>query len=56
MYKVMQLIMIGMHWLRMQGSYYNLYEWGVYTPNVINIWYTPEHTDIEGIESEDEKH
>ena len=35
-------------------KYYNLYEWGVYTPNVINIWYTPEHTDIEGIESEDE--
>jgi hypothetical protein len=33
---------------------YNLYEWGVYAPDVTNVWYTPEHTDIDGIESEDE--
>ena len=35
-------------------KYYNLYEWGVYAPDVTNVWYTPEHTDIEGIQSEDE--
>jgi hypothetical protein len=35
-------------------KYYNLYEWGVYAPDVTNIWYTPENTDINGIESEDE--
>ena len=35
-------------------KYYNLYEWGVYAPDVTNVWYTPEHTDIDGIESEDE--
>jgi hypothetical protein len=35
-------------------KYYNLYEWGVYCPDVTNIWYTSENTDIIGIESEDE--
>lgn len=35
-------------------KYYNLYEWGVYAPDVTNVWYTPEHTDINGIESQDE--
>jgi len=35
-------------------KYYNLYEWGVYSPNVENVWYTPENTDINGIESEDQ--
>ena len=35
-------------------KYYNLYEWGVYAPDVKNVWYTSEHTDINGIESEDE--
>jgi len=35
-------------------KYYNLYEWGVYAPNVENVWYTPENTDINGIESEDQ--
>ena len=35
-------------------KYYNLYEWGVYAPDVTNIWYTSEHTDIDGIQSEDE--
>tara|TARA_B100000073_G_scaffold234460_1_gene196013 strand:+ start:3447 stop:4961 length:1515 start_codon:yes stop_codon:yes gene_type:complete len=34
-------------------KYYNLYEWGVYAPDVTNVWYTPEHTDIDGIVSED---
>ena len=27
---------------------------GVYAPDVTNVWYTPQHTDIHGIESEDE--
>lgn len=35
-------------------KYYNLYEWGVYSPDITNIWYTSEHVDIEGIQSEDE--
>jgi len=35
-------------------KYYNLYEWGIYAPDIMNVWYTPEHTDINGIESEDE--
>jgi hypothetical protein len=34
-------------------KYYNLYEWGVYAPDVTNVWYTPEHTDINELESED---
>jgi hypothetical protein len=34
-------------------KYYNLYEWGVYAPDVTNVWYTPDQTDINGIESED---
>lgn len=34
-------------------KYYNLYEWGVYAPDVTNVWYTPENTDIDGIQSED---
>lgn len=34
-------------------KYYNLYEWGVYAPDVNNVWYTSENTDIEGIVSED---
>ena len=35
-------------------KYYNLYEWGVYAPDVTNVWYTPDQTDINGIESEDD--
>lgn len=35
-------------------KHYNTYEWGVYAPDVTNVWYTPEHTDIAGIESADE--
>ena len=35
-------------------KYFNLYEWGVYAPDVTNVWYLPQHTDIYGIESEDE--
>lgn len=35
-------------------KYYNLYEWGIYTPDVTNIWYSSENSDITGIESEDE--
>lgn len=35
-------------------KHYNTYEWGVYAPDVTNVWYTPEHTDIDGIDSEDE--
>jgi len=34
-------------------KYYNLYEWGVYAPDVTNVWYTPDQTDINGLESED---
>ena len=34
--------------------YYNSYEWGVYAPDVTNVWYTSEHTDIDGIQSQDE--
>lgn len=34
-------------------KYYNLYEWGVYAPDVTNVWYTPEYTDINGLQSED---
>ena len=35
-------------------KYYNLYEWGVYAPDVTNVWYTSDQTDINGIESEDD--
>lgn len=35
-------------------KYYNFYKWGVYAPDVTNIWYTPENTDINGIQSEHE--
>lgn len=34
-------------------KYYNLYEWGIYAPDVTNIWYTSENTDINQIESGD---
>ena len=34
-------------------KYYNLYEWGVYAPDVTNVWYTPDQTDIEGLMSDD---
>lgn len=34
-------------------KYYNLYEWGIYAPDVTNVWYTPNQTDIEGLESDD---
>jgi hypothetical protein len=34
-------------------KYYNLYEWGVYAPDVTNVWYTPDQTDIGGLQSED---
>ena len=35
-------------------KYFNLYEWGVYAPDVTNVWYTPENTDIEGIKYDEE--
>ncbi len=35
-------------------KYYSTYEWGVYAPDVTNVWYTPENVDIAGIESQDE--
>lgn len=35
-------------------KYYEKYDWGIYTPDVSNIWYTSENTDINGAESEDE--
>ncbi len=34
-------------------KYYSSYEWGVYAPDVTNVWYTSENTDIKGIVSED---
>lgn len=34
-------------------KYYSSYEWGVYAPDVTNVWYTSENTDIEGIVSDD---
>ena len=34
-------------------KYYNLYEWGVYAPDVTNVWYTSDQTDIDGLQSED---
>lgn len=34
-------------------KYYDKYEWGIYTPDVTNIWYTSENTDIYGAQSED---
>jgi hypothetical protein len=34
-------------------KYYNLYEWGVYAPDVTNVWHTPDKTDIDGLQSED---
>ena len=34
-------------------KYYNLYEWGVYAPEVTNVWYTPDQTDIDGLQSDD---
>lgn len=35
-------------------KYYEKYEWGIYTPDITNIWYTSENTDIYDVESEDE--
>ena len=35
-------------------KYYNSYEWGIYAPDVTNIWYYPKNTDIYGLQSEDE--
>jgi hypothetical protein len=32
-------------------KYYNVFEWGVYCPDVTNIWYTPDQTDVNGLES-----
>lgn len=34
-------------------KYFNLYEWGVYAPDVKNVWYTSENSDINSIESGD---
>jgi len=33
-------------------KYYDLYKWGVYAPDVTNIWYTSNKTDIDGIQFE----
>jgi len=35
-------------------KYYSIYEWGVYAPDITNVWYTSENVDINGIESEHE--
>lgn len=35
-------------------KYYDKYEWGIYAPDITNIWYTSENTDIYGAESQDE--
>ena len=35
-------------------KYYSSYEWGVYAPDITNIWYSSENTDINGIGCEDE--
>lgn len=35
-------------------EYYEKYEWGIYTPDVTNIWFTSENSDIYGAKSEDE--
>jgi hypothetical protein len=34
-------------------KHYSSYEWGVYAPDVTNVWYTSENSDIDGIDSED---
>jgi hypothetical protein len=34
-------------------KYFNAYEWGIYAPDITNVWYTSENTDIKGIDSED---
>ena len=39
--------------LTFSRKYYNLYEWGIYAPDITNIWYTSDQTDIEGLQSED---
>ena len=33
--------------------YFDSYDWGVYAPDITNIWYTPENTDINGIVAND---
>ena len=35
-------------------KYYSNYEWGIYAPDITNIWYSSDKVDIEGIECEDE--
>ena len=34
-------------------KYYSIYEWGVYAPDITNVWYTSENVDINAIQSED---
>lgn len=35
-------------------KYYSIYEWGVYAPDITNIWYTSEIIDINEVQSEHE--
>jgi hypothetical protein len=35
-------------------KYYSIYEWGVYAPDITNIWYTSEIVDINKVQSEHE--
>ena len=32
-------------------KYFDEYEWGIYAPDIANIWYTGEYADINSIES-----
>lgn len=32
-------------------NYFDQYEWGIYAPDIANIWYTNEYADINSIES-----
>lgn len=35
-------------------KYFDDYEWGIYAPDITNIWYTSEYSDINSIESSHE--
>jgi hypothetical protein len=35
-------------------KYYSIYEWGVYAPDITNVWYTSEIVDINEVQSEHE--
>jgi hypothetical protein len=35
-------------------KYYSIYEWGVYAPDITNVWYTSEIVDISEVQSEHE--